>query len=525
MGREKRGSRRENRPKRRRFDSYLAGKKAFALFRWLLSPVPILLLTAFTFASSQVLDAQREMQHISHIDAAVANGSSLSGETEAGPTPTPVPIHEQSDVSSAQDSQGNVKGVIAQAAPSGSKPVLQAAARHAQINPALQWAAYDLAAGETDEDGRDSKRGASLAKYSPSSGRGTIAGTQRGIAPSSSGSGTKNSLHGGRSTEEGRSAYRSHRMLKGGVGFSLSTSKHLNRQVGKLRSATLSAEEAEKVRRDYKNAYKHSEAAQKAPASVSGVERPTSRGLSSPSSSSGKSKKLETVHESDVGKPKGAKKTGSGEFLGSHLADGSSMVRGQNVTRLSYALYKIVRLFNLRKLADFPSASHVEWIPEMVHRFEYDVPGFSYEGLDLSEKRLDVAKKAGELFGSAEFQVIDPEKEIPDSIADMLLLWTELDGERTDPRSPEYVRYIINVIKAAKRAKVRYITFGQFPRLKGVAPIYSKGKWRFMGSKEEPFLFNEYVRGVVPMASGSNGYHLHLTLFSLKSFTDEDLNF
>lgn len=174
------------------------------------------------------------------------------------------------------------------------------------------------------------------------------------------------------------------------------------------------------------------------------------------------------------------------DYAGSHLEDGSSMVRGQNVTRLSYAIYKVVRLFHLKKLTDFPASSHTEWMPEMVTRFEYDVPGFRYDAYDLDKEKLTASEKAGEAYGSADFKVVDPEVEIPESNSDMFLVWTELDGTRTDPRSQEYGSYIVNIVKAAKKAHMKYIVFGQFPRMKGMIPIYAKGRWRFMGkSKEE----------------------------------------
>jgi hypothetical protein len=225
--------------------------------------------------------------------------------------------------------------------------------------------------------------------------------------------------------------------------------------------------------KSYKNAYLRPQSDfPKAPEERTGARKPT---------------KILTVHASTLERPRGAKAgIGKvGEFMGSHLEDGTSMVRGQNVTRLSYALYKIVRLFNLKKLIDFPSGAHVEWMPEMVTRFEYDIPGFRYEGLDTTEERLASAKRAGESYGSAEFKVADPETVIPVDGGDMILVWNELDGQRSDPRSPEYAAYILRVLKAARKANIAYITFGQYPRLRGVAPIFSKGRWRFIGTSKE----------------------------------------
>lgn len=195
----------------------------------------------------------------------------------------------------------------------------------------------------------------------------------------------------------------------------------------------------------------------------------------------GKPRKLPTV-EKKLAAP-GIKV--AAEYGGSHVKDGSGLLRGQNVTRLSYAIYKVVRLFHLKKLVDFPAASHVEWMPEMVTRFEYDVPGFMYDGYDVDDEKLKIAERAGEAYGSANFRVVNPEVEMPESGSDIFLVWTELDGTRSDPRSAEYFAYIVSVVKAAKKANIKYIIFGQFPRMKGMIPIYSKGKWRFMGKSRE----------------------------------------
>jgi hypothetical protein len=76
-------------------------------------------------------------------------------------------------------------------------------------------------------------------------------------------------------------------------------------------------------------------------------------------------------------------------------------------------------------------------------------------------------------------------------------------------------------MRVARRAGVVYICFGQYPRLRGRTPVYRRGRWRLAGeSREEPFLFTDRVRGVIPMAAaaGGNGYVLYLTLFSLRAW-------
>lgn len=535
MARERRGTRKEVRDKRRRLEHFFTGRKISTALSWVFSPVFILLLSAFVIAGSQVFDAQKAMHDLGYLGSASTNISFPREQWAAGPTPTPISSKEESDhsfISAASANEGAVNTPQPAVKLSGNAP--RNSIGRVPINPAVQWAASGRASvgsgGSSEEDGLagESAMEESLAATPPQREKLSSAGEdQRRLARlrSRARDGGKDPHTG--SSEAGRNAYSSRNLRDSGLGTEGQGSGDLPERMRERKRVSersgLGTREDEKIRQDYKSAYSHHVRRHHRHAEESNVGVASAGGSST--SSSGKRKKIETVHESDLGKPKKAKSAGSGEYLGSHLADGSSMVRGQNVTRLSYALYKIVRLFNMRKLADFPSSAHVEWMPEMVQRFEYDVPGFSYEGLDLTEEKVEKTRKAGDMYGSAEFRVADPEKEIPKDIADMILVWTELDGERTDPRSADFAQYIINVVKAAKKANVRYITFGQYPRLKGVAPIYSKGKWRFMDSREDPFLFNDHVRGVVPMASGANGYHLHLTLFSVRSFTEENLSF
>lgn len=225
-------------------------------------------------------------------------------------------------------------------------------------------------------------------------------------------------------------------------------------------------------------------------------------------------------------KERKAKKDGNKtqEFRGALGGTTDGMVRGQNVTRVSYTVYKIIKLFGFGSMADSPAGAHVEWMGEVVRRLAYDVPFFEYVAVDGS---ADGVERARETVGSVvdgEYYTADVESEMPRRV-DVVVHWTELDGGGSDARSKAYVRHVARVMRAAKKAGCGYVVVGQFPRLNGPSPAFRKGRWRFVGTdEEEPFLFNEHVRGVVPMGKGGKAYMLYLTFYSLKSVPMEALD-
>lgn len=228
---------------------------------------------------------------------------------------------------------------------------------------------------------------------------------------------------------------------------------------------------------------------------------------------------IEEKKEAGSDVPKGARTTGRvGEFRGSlGGTNGTGMVRGQNVTRVSYTVYKILKLFGFASLTDVPAGMHSEWMSDMVGRLTYDVPSFRYVGVDEDAGGVEKAKKGMKGVVDGEFYVMQAEERLPNG-TDVLLWWTELDGGRWDARGRRYVGQVARVMRVAKESGIGYVVFGQFPRLNGPAPAYRNGRWGFVGDeREEPFLFNEHVRGVVPTAGGAKSYMMYLTFYCLRS--------
>ena len=224
--------------------------------------------------------------------------------------------------------------------------------------------------------------------------------------------------------------------------------------------------------------------------------------------------------------PRGSRVTGNlPEFLGVVPARGG-MVRGQNVTRVSYALFKIIQLFQFRNMIDFPCGAHIEWMSEMLQRVEFDRPMFSYMGIDTNCSALPIAReRIGEIGQGAEFQCMDIISERIPGPSDVLFYWPDIVEGVHDARSDSYPSYVEEVMKNAKSHNITYIIIPQWPRVRGRAVKYRYGRWVFEGEDDglRPFLMNEQVRGVVPTVQNSDDpYIMYMTFYALPAITFYD---
>jgi len=213
--------------------------------------------------------------------------------------------------------------------------------------------------------------------------------------------------------------------------------------------------------------------------------------------------------------PLGSRVTGKlPDFLGVVPSPGG-MVRGQNVTRVSYALYKIVNLFGFSTMIDSPASAHLEWMSEMMQRIEFDRPMFQYYAIDPDCKALDKVRDAIGIIGSAIYKCTGY---IPEETgADVLFYWPELE-EIADVK--EFRKKLESKMKKAKFAGINYIIVPQYPAVKDRKVIYTYGRWKLEGDDDGtlPFLLNEFLRGIVPVQQPTEGnpYLLYMTFYALK---------
>lgn len=212
------------------------------------------------------------------------------------------------------------------------------------------------------------------------------------------------------------------------------------------------------------------------------------------------------------------------EFTGSLGGTSDGMVRGQNVTKLSVTLFKIMKLFGFSSLTDSPAGAHAEWMGEVARRLSFEQPLFRYVGVDETANGLRKAKESVGDSVDGEFELHDIEHELGNP-TDVLFHWTELDASPRDAHHPGYLMHVRKVLRTARRAGHGHVIFPQLPRLQGVTPSYRHGKWSFIDHKdEEPFLFNDHVRGAVPVGNGSRADVLYLTFYATRAIPAEQLD-
>lgn len=210
------------------------------------------------------------------------------------------------------------------------------------------------------------------------------------------------------------------------------------------------------------------------------------------------------------------------------------MVRGYNMTRISHALYKVMRLFGFTSLSDAPAGAHVEWIGELAQQLSFEMPRFRYTGIDLSPHKLARTEQALRNIIDGDFvvggvenlrtlkQPQQPHQQPHKPHTDLLFYWPEMDGSSTDPGHASYPAHVRRVMTSAKQAGIGYIIVAQYPSMNGPVPTYKHGKWTFIeenAKNVDPFLFNVYIRGAVPMSGTglSKPYVVYLTFYSLRS--------
>lgn len=203
------------------------------------------------------------------------------------------------------------------------------------------------------------------------------------------------------------------------------------------------------------------------------------------------------------------------EFRGSLLEDGSTMRAGENITRLSYALYRVVNLFKFKSMIDYPAGDHLSWMPQLMGRLDYEHPDFAYSAVDPNETALNEARKHYDHLASSKFLSFSPVKRVTLQ-ADVMLVWPREDAiNGLSPLSKEYPGRMLQIMKNAKEGGIEYILLGQYPTSKTKRPVYQNGRWKLEGSSDDPFWFNDHIRGVIPMFTEERPFQRYLMLYAL----------
>ncbi|GAB0488810.1 hypothetical protein MMPV_000020 [Pyropia vietnamensis] len=130
--------------------------------------------------------------------------------------------------------------------------------------------------------------------------------------------------------------------------------------------------------------------------------------------------------ESREEKPKGALEIGSDTVGVFHGVPAQPNQRSDNVTRLSFMLWRVIKTYHIKSLVDVPCRAHGSWMPQLLARLDYDLPEFRYYCVDASPRVIKEAKAmVGDLVDS-HFVVRDWwARRLPS--ADLIFSWRGLD--------------------------------------------------------------------------------------------------
>lgn len=155
--------------------------------------------------------------------------------------------------------------------------------------------------------------------------------------------------------------------------------------------------------------------------------------------------------------------TPAGAFRGvlqpaSDPTDLNSRGRHDNVTQISYMLYRLVKTHRIASMADIPCIHNLKWMPALLHQIEFDTPGFRFLCIVCSAEESRKAQKAFGHGSSAEIVVIRQSwrSKLPE--VDLAFLWN-IVGFMTPQRS-------WGLIKRIRRSGTKYILLPNYPEVR-----------------------------------------------------------
>lgn len=191
---------------------------------------------------------------------------------------------------------------------------------------------------------------------------------------------------------------------------------------------------------------------------------------------------------------------------------------GDNVTQLANMVYKVTKEEGVHTLAAAPCRTTVDWMPGVVERLEFEVPGFKFycvdtdptgdSGEDTGGPRVDLRAA---FRGSASVEIIqmppaETEKAFPEGVQ-LVVSWMGMQKWG--------VRKAWRFIKGLRR---RGVTAGLF----GNNPESGNGEEedrRTLNVRKSPLLFNEPVRVISRVGSEGNNPK-QLLLYAMDSIRD-----
>ncbi|GAB0495497.1 hypothetical protein MMPV_006799 [Pyropia vietnamensis] len=177
----------------------------------------------------------------------------------------------------------------------------------------------------------------------------------------------------------------------------------------------------------------------------------------------------------------------------------SDVATNTNVTRLSYMLYRLVITAGATSLLDVPCTSHLAWMPPLLERLDFEIPGFEYTCMDASGELPPAAGAAFSRLASATvllnttYWALDAP---PLPRVDLVWSWGGLEGLSLDDAYTFFQR--------VHASGSRRLAVGNWPRLNNVVigggghyhgrPALGRPLPPAMNLRGSPFLFGQAER-------------------------------
>lgn len=177
----------------------------------------------------------------------------------------------------------------------------------------------------------------------------------------------------------------------------------------------------------------------------------------------------------------------------------SDVATHTNVTRLSYMLYRLVITTGATSLLDVPCTSHSAWMPPLLERLDFEIPGFEYICMDASGELSPAAGAAVSRLASAKV-LLNTTYWAADAPAlprvDLVWSWGGLEGLALDDAYMFFQR--------VHASGSRRLAVGNWPRLNNVVigggghyhgrPALGRPLPPAMNLRGSPFLFGQAER-------------------------------
>lgn len=166
------------------------------------------------------------------------------------------------------------------------------------------------------------------------------------------------------------------------------------------------------------------------------------------------------------------------------MTKAEAMGNFDNVTHLSYMLYRLIKTHRIRSVLDVPCTHTLHWMPQVLHYLDLEVPGFRYYCVVSSEEERERAEAAFGDLASAEYIVASDYWRARLPGTDLGFLWSVVGFV-----SPQQAW---TLMQSVRRVGTKYLVLANYPALRN-NPATGTAHGR-VNIRRAPYRFTEALR-------------------------------